>query len=89
MPDIMIEVFDWDDLYNRALDKPFGSIELTAKDEARDFFRWEILEKEGYDIEKCECPEEEIDAFIEKSSVEYLFDFKGNHIEYDGQIYKI
>ena len=71
----------WNDLYERADDKGYGSAELTAKDEAR----WQLQEiiflKEKVDIEEYECPEEAIDTFLWKSDDEYWFDVNGNFIK--------
>lgn len=76
----MKKLFTWDDLYDRADDKSYGSPELIAKDEAREELRNVIMESEGYDIDECECPEDEIDAFLNSSPNQYLFDNNGNLI---------
>lgn len=74
------KLYTWDDLYERADDKGYGSPELTAKDEARYELRNMIMESQGYDIEECECPEEEIDCFLKGSVQKYLFDENGNFV---------
>lgn len=74
------KLYTWDDLYERADDKGYGSQELTAKDEARYELRNMIMESQGYDIEQCECPEEEIDCFLNTRVQEYLFDENGNFV---------
>ena len=56
--------YTWDELYERAIDCAYMSPELRAKDNARFLLRDIILEEEGYDIEQCECAEEEIDTFL-------------------------
>lgn len=72
------KLYTWDELYERATGKGFGESELSAKDNAR----WElteiIKEVEGYNIDDCEIPEEEIESFLEKSDKEYLFDENGH-----------
>ena len=73
--------YTWDDLYERAMDCAFMSHELRAKDNARLLLRDIILEEDGYDIEKCECAEEEIDAFLWKRENPVLFDENGNRIK--------
>jgi len=57
------------------------SSELRAKDNARLLLRDIILEEDGYDIENCECAEEEIDAFLWKRENPVLFDENGNLIK--------
>ena len=71
-------VFTWDDLYDRADGKGFGTPELKAKDNAR----WEleniILQKTGLDVNTCEVPEDAIENFLSKQNEKYLFDENGN-----------
>ena len=69
-------MFTWDEIWQRADGFGYGSAELTAKDEARYQLGIWILESEGYDIEECECPEEEIDWYLETH--EAYFDENGN-----------
>ena len=45
-----------------------------------DEFAKHCLEEEGYDIEECECPEEEIETFLDKREEPLLFDKNGNFI---------
>lgn len=88
----MMQRFTWDELYDRAENSAFGSLELKAKDEARYQLGAIIEKEEGYDIEKCESPEEEIDQFLKKHGTgRYLFDDSGNlvstsTIRFDGHI---
>lgn len=76
-----ILLYSWDALYERATDKPFGSNELSAKDEARNQLRDEIMIKRGFDIEECESPEEEIETFLSEENVSYYFDENGNMVK--------
>ena len=69
--------YTWDELYERAIDCACMSPELRAKDHARFLLRDIILEEDGYDIEECECAEEEIDAFLWKRDNPVLFDENG------------
>ena len=39
------------------------------------------MDEEGYDIEACECPEDEIDTFLWKREKQVLFDENGNIIQ--------
>ena len=71
------KLYTWDMLYARASGKAYGSPELCAKDEAFEFFDNQIWETLGYDIEKCDIPEEEIDIFLDKSDKKYYFDESG------------
>ncbi len=73
--------YTWDDLYERAIDTGYGDTRLKAKDEARWTLTQIILDKKGYDIDECECPEDEIERFLWESDVEYWFDERGNLIE--------
>lgn len=70
--------YTWDELYERAIDCACMSPELRAKDQARYVLRDVILEEDGYDIEQCECAEEEIDTFLWKRETPVLFDENGN-----------
>ena len=72
--------YTWDDLYERAIECAFLSDELNAKDNARYELQNLILSEDGYDIEKCECPEDEIDSFLFKREVPVLFNENGNLI---------
>lgn len=71
----------WDDIFYRAINKGFGSDELTAKDEARYQLAELIKEEAGYDIESCECPEDEIDEYLGDRKVPVFFDERGNIIQ--------
>ena len=72
--------YTWDDLYERAIGCAFLSDELNAKDNARYELQNLILSEDGYDIEKCECPEDEIDSFLFKREMPVLFNENGNLI---------
>lgn len=74
-------MYTWDDLYKRADGAACGNPELKAKDNARFILTEIIKELEGYDIDECEIPEEEIDLFLENADREYLFDEDGNLVE--------
>ena len=69
----------WDEIYQRAEDKPYGSDELDAKDEARYEVQQFVLEQENYDLETAEIPEEEVDYYCEKYDI--FFDEQGHIIE--------
>lgn len=78
--------YTWDELYERAMDKGYGSDELTAKDEARFELGDYILETEGYDIEDVsiyESAEEEIDFYLQNHTV--LFNEYGNIVVANGE----
>ena len=75
------ELYTWDDLYKRAEGTGYGDPELKAKDNARCVLTLIIKTIEGYDIDECECPEEEIDGFLDNADREYLFDENGNLVE--------
>lgn len=62
----------WDEIYERADDMPYGSDELRAKDHARWQTRNLVLDRTGYDIENAECPEDEVDHYVN------LWDIKFN-----------
>ena len=72
------KLYTWDELYERANGKGYRSPELNAKDNARWKLTEIIKEVEGYYIDDCEIPEEEIEKFLEKSDKEYLFDENGH-----------
>lgn len=68
----------WDDIFWRANDCGYGSDELKAKDEARYQLTCLINDECGYDIEECECPEDEIDLFLGNRDTPVFFDEYGN-----------
>ena len=78
--------YTWDELFERAIDRPFLSRELKAKDHARFLLSILILEEEGYDIEECECPEDEIDVFLKMREVPVTFDEDGKFVEAENEI---
>ena len=69
----------WDDIYIRADGKGFGSDELEAKDNARYEVQQFVIEKENYDLETAEIPEEEVDYYCDKYDI--FFDGRGHIIE--------
>ncbi|MCR5453163.1 MAG: hypothetical protein K6F00_11105 [Lachnospiraceae bacterium] len=70
----------WDEIYANAENCGYGSDELTAKDNAR----WEVgnlvYKKIGVDIEEEECPEEEVDDYVERWDIK--FDKEGHIVSY-------
>lgn len=78
---IYIDLYTWDDLYERADGTAYGDPELKAKDNARFILTGIIEELKGYNIDDCEIPEEEIDYFLENADRKYLFDEDGNLVE--------
>lgn len=71
----------WDEIYERANDKGYGSDELTAKDQARWEVRNLVLEKERVDIEEEECPEDEVDYYTNMWNIQ--FNENGNITYYE------
>lgn len=70
--------YTWDELFVRAEGCAFLSPELKAKDEAR-FQIGELIKKEKtYNIEDCDCPEDEIEYYLEHRSRPLFFDERGN-----------
>lgn len=61
----------WNDIYERAIDKGCGEPELKAKDNARWQVRELVLEKENYDIETAEIPENEVDYYCGLYCIEF------------------
>ena len=74
----MEETYSWDDLYERADDKPHLSPELRAKDEARYQINEYAKSMGEEDAEKYDCPEERIDFYALKYDLR--FDDRGNII---------
>lgn len=70
--------YSWDELYTRADGCACHSPELRAKDEARGQLGELIKREKGYDIEECECPEEEIEHFLDNRERPLFFDEDGN-----------
>lgn len=77
----MCRLYTWNELCERAMNSGYGDIELKAKDNARDYLYDIIIAEEGYDIDKCNCPEDEIDGFNKRSDKNYLFDNTGHLIK--------
>ena len=77
-------IYSWDEIYERAENTPFGSPELSAKDEARHQLGVLILEEKGVNVEDTELfdsAEEEIDNFLKVRSENVWFDEYGNIIK--------
>ena len=70
--------YTWDDLYARAEGCAFLSPELKAKDEARYQIAELIKKEKNYNIEDCDCPEDEIENYLEHRSRPLFFDERGN-----------
>jgi hypothetical protein len=66
----------WDEIYERAEDTACGDWRLNAKDEARWQVKCLVLEKENYDIDKAEIPEDEVDYYCGLHDIK--FDDYGN-----------
>ena len=73
------QAYTWDELFDEAVDKGFGSPELQAKDEARWQVRCFILELEEDDIDVAECPEDEVEKYCNMYDIR--FDRNGNILE--------
>lgn len=71
----------WDDIYERAYGRPYGSDELTAKDHAHYEVANLVLERENIDIEKEECSEEYVEHYVDLWNIR--FDKDGNIIHVD------
>lgn len=86
----------WDDLYERADGKEYGSPELEAKDRARYNLQDIIYAETGIDIEEydfdeskpgdkfheCDGPEEAIRIFLEQRYEDVLFDEDGDIVKW-------
>lgn len=70
--------YTWDEIYNNALNSPFLSMELGAKDEARYQLSSLIMHETERNVSACECPEEEIENFLWEREKPVLFDERGN-----------
>jgi len=66
-----MKTYTWDELYERAEDKPCMSPELKAKDEARYEVRNLILDLNGPDLENTEIPEEQIDDYCKSFDIRF------------------
>ena len=71
--------YTWDEIYQRADGCCFGEDNLKAKDNARENVRWLALEFGEDDLEKAECPEDEVDYYCNKYNI--LFDENGHIVE--------
>ena len=71
--------YTFEELYDLAMDTPYGDPRLKAKDWARWEIECLIQETEGYDVCESECPEEEIFGWLEDHKL--WFDEFGRLIE--------
>lgn len=71
--------YTWDEIYKRADGCCFGEDNLKAKDNARENVRWLAIEYGEDDLEKAECPEDEVDYYCDKYNV--LFDENGHIVD--------
>ena len=71
--------YTWDEIYQRADGCGFGEDNLKAKDNARENVRWLALELGEDDLEKAECPEDEVDYYCNKYNI--LFDENGHIVD--------
>ena len=71
--------YTWDEIYQRADGCCFGEDNLNAKDNARENVRWLALEWGEDDLEKAECPKDEVDYYCDKYNI--LFDENGHIVD--------
>ena len=64
----------WNEIYERADGTCCGDFKLRAKDTARWEVRELVLEKEDYDIETAECPEDEVDYYCDLHDIRFYED---------------
>lgn len=74
--------YTWNDLYKRADGAACGQDTLKAKDIARYQVRCFAMECGNEDLEKAECPEDEVNWYCNKYNI--LFNENGNIVEADG-----
>lgn len=77
--------YTWNEIFERANNKAYGSEELVAKDTAREHIRSVIKEYTGRDVETDESPEEIIEQFT--LNIKVLFDIRGNVVNIDVSSY--
>lgn len=70
----------WGQLFDRAIGKSWFDEELKAKNEARNQVRELVISKGYEDLEKAECPEDEVDSYCRIFDV--WFDEHGNITRY-------
>lgn len=71
--------YTWDEIYQRADGCCCGEDKLNAKDNARENVRWLALEWGEDDLEKAECPGDEVDYYCDKYNI--LFDENGHIVD--------
>ena len=71
--------YTWDEIYKRADECCFGEDNLNVKDNARENVRCLALEYGEEDLEKAECPEDEVDYYCDKYNI--LFDENGHIVD--------
>ena len=70
----------WGEIFDRAVNAPFGSPELKVKDTARAYITDFGLDAYGINIDDCECPEDAIDEFLSEHPEYDKFDESGRMI---------
>lgn len=79
--------YTWNEIFERANNKAYGSEELVVKDTAREHMRSVIKEYTGRDVETDESPEEIIEQFT--LNIKVLFDIRGNIVNIDVSSYDV
>ena len=70
---------NWNDIYNAAIDKGINDPELEAKDTAREQVRKFVMQLGCDDLDKADCPEDEIERYCNAMKIE--FSKSGNIID--------
>lgn len=78
MPKLAKEKYSWAEICNNAVDKPYLSSKLKAKDEARYQVNQYAIEHGEPDADSFDCPEEQIEYYCDKFNL--FFDYNGNLI---------
>ena len=71
--------YTWNEIYAAAEGCGCGESGLKAKDNARENVRCFALERGEADLEKAECPEDEVEYYCDKYSI--LFDVDGHIVD--------
>lgn len=61
----------WNEIYENAIDCACGEDALKVKDTARYEVKELCLEKEGYDLDKCEIPKEEVEYLCDLHCIKF------------------